>query len=267
MEREMRIRNYSERTIGSYLSSITKLTEYYKLPPGKITTSQLKSYLYFIIHDEKASVSRINQIISAWKILQQDIFQRKWGDISIKRPRRERKLPDILSIKEAQMLVNTPKNYKHRALLSLAYATGLRRNEILYARLQDIDRERKMIRVKGKGNKEREIPLTEDMLILLTDYYRRYRPSLYLFEGNIPGKSYSASSMVKIINNSACKSGIKKNIYPHILRHSFATHMLEKGVNLKRLQLLMGHNSMKTTSVYLHLADVDKVELPNLLIP
>lgn len=261
----MRIRNYSERTISSYLSSIKKLSEYFQLSPGKITTSQLKSFLYFLIQEEKASVSTINITISAWKILQQDILHRSRDEIIIKRPRREKKLPAILSPQEALMLINAPNNYKHRTLLKLAYVTGMRRNEILHARLHDIDRQRKLIKIKGKGNKQREIPLSDELIEALIEYYHRYKPSVYIFEGNIPGKAYSASSMVNIIKKAANKSSIKKNISPHILRHSFATHMLEKGVNLKRLQLLMGHNSMKTTSIYLHLADTDKAGIPDLL--
>lgn len=267
MECEMRIRNYSERTIASYLCSLKKLSEYYNLSPGRITTSQLKSYLYILVQKENASVSSINIMISAWKILQQDILHRNWDETIIKRPRREKKLPVILSPREALKLINVLNNYKHRTLLTLAYATGMRRNEILHARLQDIDRQRKTIRIKGKGNKQREIPLSDGLMEALIEYYHRYKPSVYIFEGNIPGKAYSASSMVNIIKIAANKSGIKKNISPHILRHSFATHMLEKGLNLKRLQLLLGHNSMKTTSVYLHLADIDKAGTPDLLKP
>ena len=265
MEREMRIRNYSNRTIGSYLCSVKQISRHYNLSPGKITVSQFKSYLYFIIQREHASVSRINQLISAWKILQQDILKRKWEDVIIKRPRPGKKLPVILSELEAKMLINTPLNLKHRVLITLTYATGMRRNEVLNIRLKDIDRKRKIVKITGKGNKQREIPLSDNLLALLTDYYKRYLPSVFLFEGNIPGKAYSAASMAKIVKDAAAKAAIKKNISAHILRHSFATHMLEKGVNLKRLQLLMGHNSMKTTSVYLHLADVDNVKLPDLI--
>ena len=261
----MRIRNYSERTIKTYISAVGQVARYFNLPPSQVTTSQFKAHLYHLVNKENCSVSKINQNISAWKILQQDILNYKWESIRIKRPRREKKLPVVLSMFEAKSLINAPNNQKHRTLLTLAYATGVRRNELLNITLRDIDRTREVIKIKGKGNKQREVPLSSNLLNLLESYYKRYRPSVFLFEGYVPGKSYSAESMTKIVKDAAAKAGIKKNVSPHVLRHSFATHMLEKGVNLKRLQILLGHNSMKTTSIYLHLADIDKVQLPDLI--
>ena len=261
----MRIRNYSERTIASYISSVGQVTRYFNLPPSQVTINQFKAHLHHLISNKNCSVSRINQDISAWKILQQDILGRKWEAIKIKRPRRERKLPVVLSMSEARALINAPVNQKHRILLTLMYATGIRRNELLNITLKDIDRHRGVIKIAGKGKRQREVPLSSNLLHLLEEYYRRYRPSVFLFEGYAPGKAYSARSVEKIVKCATLKAGIKKNISPHILRHSFATHMLEKGVNLKRLQLLLGHSSMKTTSIYLHLADLDKAQLPDLI--
>lgn len=260
----MLIRHYSERTITSYLCSIGQLSRFFNLPPGRIRTTQFKDYLHHLIVKEHCSVSRINQNISAWKILQQDVLGREYRLIQIKRPRREKRLPQVLSEDEAIRLCNSPRNSKHRALLNLAYTTGLRRNELLTMRPRCIDRQRGAIRVTGKGNKQREIPLPATVLQMLEVYFRAYRPRVYLFEGYVPGKAYSASSLTWIVKGNAARAGIKKNVSPHILRHSFATHMLERGVNLKRLQLLMGHNSMKTTSVYLHLADTGNSRLPDL---
>lgn len=260
----MRIRNYSERTIRSYICSVGQVSRHFNLPPGRISTEQFKTWLHHLITRENCSVSRINQNISAWKILQQDLLKRKWESIRIRRPRKEKKLPVVLSETEARALIGSPRSYKHRLLLILAYATGMRRSELLHIRLTDIDRQRSVIKITGKGNKQRELPVPGRLFKSLEKYYRRWRPAVYLFEGPVPGKAYSASSMQKIVKGSALKAGIKKNISPHVLRHSFATHMLERGVNLKRLQLLLGHNSMKTTSIYLHLADLDKAQLPDL---
>ncbi len=260
----MRIRNYSERTVQSYTSSIKLACLYLKLPPRQISTGQFKTYLYSLVKKENCSVSKINQNISAWKILQKDVFGRKWETLRINRPRREKKLPVVLSMSEARDLINNPRNVKHRTLLILAYSTGIRRNELLSIRLKDIDRSRGVIKIEGKGNKQREVPLLNSLLKILEAYYRSYQPSVFLFEGQISGKKYSATSISKIVNRAVLKAGIKKNITPHVLRHSFATHMLERGVNLKRLQLLLGHNSMKTTAIYLHLAAIDKTELPDL---
>jgi integrase/recombinase XerD len=266
MTQELRIRNYSERTVRSYITSISQLSIFYKTSPDKITKDQVKNYAYHLIHSKNASVSRINQLISAWKILQIDVLGNPWEDFQLKRPRREKTIPDILSPKESLLLVNCPRNLKHKMILKLAYSTGLRRAELLSLQLKDIDSARCVVRIiKGKGNKSREVPVPQQLIEELRQYYKSFQPKTYLFEGYKPGKPYSPTSIEKIVKNAAARAGIKKNMYPHILRHSFATHMLEKGVNLKRLQIMLGHNSMKTTSVYLHLANPNSAELPNLL--
>lgn len=266
MLQEMRIRNYSERTVRSYIASIAQLSKYYKTSPDQISREQLKSFAYHLIHSKQVSISTINQLISAWKIFQVDVLGNTWEDFRLKRPRREKKIPEVLSQEEALLLINTPKNMKHRMLLVLAYVTGMRRSEVLNLTLKDIDSSRKVIRViQGKGNKSREVPVSDSLIQQLRHYYKYFHPKTYLFEGYKPGMPYSATSIGKIIKNAAANAGIKKNVSPHILRHSFATHMLEKGVNLKRLQIMLGHNAMKTTSMYLHLASFNPADLPDLL--
>ena len=266
MLQEMRMRNYSERTVNSYITSISRLSKYYKTPPDKISREQVKSFAYHLIHTKQVSTSSINQLISAWKILQVDVLGNIWEDFRLKRPRREKKIPQVLSQEEAFLLINTPRNMKHRMLLALAYSTGLRRAEVLNLMLKDIDSSRNVIRViKGKGNKSREVPAPDLLIQQLRQYYKYFHPKTYLFEGYKPGMPYSATSIAKIVKSAAIKAGIKKDVSPHILRHSFATHMLERGVNLKRLPLILGHSAMKTTSIYLHLASFNPADLPDLL--
>lgn len=261
---EMRIRNYSERTIDTYLSLLKLLSDYYGKPADQLTTEEVKDYIYHRINSEGISVSTVNQIISAWKIVYIYILGKKWEGCRIKRPRRSLKLPEILSTKEALLLVGFPRNIKHRAILNLMYSTGLRRDELLSLKAKDIDSSRMVIRVRqGKGKKDREVVLHDKVLKLLREYYRTYRPRVYLFEGQLPGKPYSATSLSNIIKENAKKLGIKKPVSAHTLRHCFATHMLEKGVNLKIIQHLLGHSSIKTTSRYLHLANVHEGNLPN----
>lgn len=268
MLREMRIRNYSERTVHSYITSISRLAKYYKVSPDKISREQVKSFAYHLIHSKQVSTSTINQLISAWKIFQIDVLGNEWEDFRLKRPRREKKIPQVLSQGEALQLIDTPKNMKHRMILKLAYATGLRRAELLNLTLKHIDSPRNVILViKGKGNKSREVPAPVALIGQLREYYKYYHPKTYLFEGYKPGTPYSATSIGNIVKAAAVKAGIKKDVSPHILRHSFATHMLERGVNLKRLQIILGHSAMKTTSIYLHLANFDPADLPNLLSP
>jgi len=268
MFQEMSIRNYSERTVKSYITSISRLSLYYKVSPDKISREQVKSFAYHLIHSKQSSTSTINQLISAWKIFQVDVLGNQWEDFHLKRPKREKRIPEVLSQGEALKLINTPRNMKHRMILTLAYTTGLRRAEVINLKLKDIDSPREVIRViQGKGNKSREVPVPVSLIGQLRQYYLSFHPKTYLFEGYKPGLPYSAASIEKIVKNAASKAGIKKNVSPHILRHSFATHMLERGVNLKRLQIMLGHNSMKTTSIYLHLANPNPADLPDLLSP
>ncbi len=263
---EMQVRNYSPRTICTYVSLLAGLSRHYQASPDKISTEHFKDYLSFRIQQQNISVSSVNQTIGAWKILQTDILQRKWEDFSVKRPRKEKKIPVILSRSEALKLINILPNVKHRTLLSLAYATGMRRGELLGLKPGHIDAERMVIKVvDGKGHKQRQVPTSGSIIYMLRNYYKKYRPGTFLFEGFKPGKKYSASSFTNIVNRATKKAGIKKKVSPHVLRHSFATHMLEKGVNLKKLQLILGHNSMKTTSVYLHVANMDNINLPDLI--
>lgn len=264
----MRVRNYSERTVSSYIAAISQLSKFYKISPDKISGEQLKSYAYHLINSKQVSTSTINQLISAWKILQIDILGNEWEEFRLKRPRREKNIPQVLSQEEAHRLIDAQKNLKHRMILSVAYATGMRRAELIGLALKHIDSSRSVVRViKGKGNKSREVPASTNLIGQLRNYYKYYRPKTYLFEGSKPGTPYSASSIQKIVKSAAAKAGIKKEISPHVLRHSFATHMLERGVNLKRLQIILGHSSLKTTSIYLHLANPDSADLPDLLSP
>jgi len=268
MLQEMRIRNYSERTVTSYISSISKLSKYYNLSPDKISHEQVKNYAYYLINKKKVAPSTINQLISAWKILQEDVLGNNWEDFRIKRPRLAKRIPQILSREEVLKLVSSPINLKHRTLMPLAYATGLRRAGLLALKLTHVDSPRNVVRVEnGKGNKTREVPATTRLINLLRFYYNSYHPKVYLFEGQKKGVPYSASSFQNIVKKAAESAGIRKNISPHIFRHTFATHMLEKGVNLKQLQIILGHSSLKTTSIYLHLANPIVGDLPDLLLP
>lgn len=263
---EMQIRNYSPRTISSYISSLTRLSLHLHLSPDLIGLEQFKLNLADRINNDHVSSGTINQAIGAWRILQCDILKREWPSFKVKRPKIRKKIPEILSPEQAQTLLSCISNIKHHALVSLGYATGMRRNEILSMRPQDIDSARNMIIVKfGKGGKQRQIPIKSSLLKILREYYKQYRPTKYLFEGYRSGVSYSATSFGRILQRARLKAKINKKITPHTLRHSFATHMLEKGLNLKQLQLLLGHSSMKTTAIYLHLADTSSINMPDLL--
>ncbi len=260
--RELQFRNYSPRTIRTYLSMLVQLSRHYGLSPEKITTEQIKEYLFYCKEKRGLSNSFINQTISAVKILRQDVVGLSWDEgIKIKRPRKDHHLPDILSKQEIAALLEVTPNPKHKAILAVLYSTGMRRDELLNLCLCNIDSDRMVVRISnGKGNKSRDTLLAVKTLKLLRNYYTHAypKPIKYVFEGGgKPGQPYSATSVEKIVKRAAARAGIKKAIHPHSLRHAFATHMLEQGANLKLIQKLLGHSSLRSTMVYLHLAAID----------
>lgn len=262
----MRIRNYSERTIETYVSMLAGLCKHYDLSPDKINTNQVKDYLQYRIEEHQVSTATVNQMIGSWKILRRDVLGVTDDPIVLKRPRNVYKLPVILSRQEMISILQVNANVKHHTLLCLLYATGLRCSELLALRFADIDSARMVITVRnGKGNKDRQVFIKQDLLDLLRKYYIQYKPEIYLFEGRKPGKPYSETSLGVVVKNSAKKAGINKVISPHTFRHCFATHLIEAGVNLKVVQDLMGHSCIKTTLTYLKLVNIENVSIPNLL--
>jgi len=256
--KEMQFRNYSSRTIKTYSTHLMDVEKYFKLTLDNIAIQKFKDYLHRRITVDKISPSSINQYISAFKILQVDVLNREWDQIIVKRPRREKRLPDILSISEVESLISVTKNLKHKALLMLAYSSGLRRQEVQEIKPKAIDSARMQIHVEqGKGKKDRYTILSTKTLEILRQYYKLEKPSCYLFESQgRKGQKLSESTLTEIVKQNAKKAGIKKNISFHTLRHCFATHLLENGVNLRLIQQFMGHSSIKTTTVYLHLVNI-----------
>jgi len=255
---EMELRNYSKKSIHTYKMLLTKLENHFRLPLEQVTNQQFKDYLHQRITTDGISVSMINQSISVYKILQVDILKRDWERIKVKRPRREKKLPVILSMEEVERLINVTRNIKHKALLMLAYSSGLRREEIQLIKPSAIDSARMQVHVvQGKGKKDRYTILSAKALDLLRIYYKYEKPSTFLFETQgKKGQHLSASTLNCIVKKNAVKAGIKKQISFHTLRHCFATHLLEKGVNIRLIQQFLGHVSIKTTSGYLSLANI-----------
>ena len=183
---------------------------------------------------------------------------------SIDRPFKETRLPKVLSQEEISNIINATTNIKHKCILSLLYSSGLRRQELLNLRIEDIDSKRMMIKVRqGKGHKDRYTILSQKVLDDLRIYVKEWRPKLYLFEGR-PSKQYSAVSVGKILIKACKKARIDKKVTPHMLRHSFATHLLENGTDLRYIQSLLGHNSSKTTEIYTQVtfANIQNVQSP-----
>jgi len=250
--REMQTRNYSQRSIDTYIHLLRELEEYFKCPIDEISSDQVKDFLQYSVTERNLSVSYINQVISAVRILQKDVLGKDWESIRIKRPRRIKKLPVVLSKEEIRSMIETTRNLKHRTILAVIYSAGLRISELINLLPSDIDSDRRQIRVLGKGNKYRYTLLSTNTLDMLRMYWRAYKPSKYLFEGQKNGQPVSLSTIRVIFRHACKKAGINKQATVHSLRHSFATHLLESGVNLKIIQSLLGHSSLRTTSIYLH---------------
>jgi site-specific recombinase XerD len=237
------------------------LEKYHNASIDEISIDQVKDFLQYSIETRKVSVSYINQVISAVKILQKDVLGKDWESIRIKRPRRVKNLPVVLSKEEVKSIIETTRNLKHRTILAVIYSAGLRISELISLRPSDIDSDRKQIRVLGKGNKYRYTLLSGNTLGMLRIYWRAYRPARYLFEGYIKGQPVSRSTVQIVFRKAIIKAGINKQATVHSLRHSFATHLLESGVNLKIIQSLLGHSSLRTTSIYLHVTRFDPASI------
>lgn len=256
MQQEMQLRNYSNRTIVTYLSCISQLTKHLNIAPANLSSEQVKSYLLYLINERKLSKTTINQTISALKFLNEVVLKRDWIQMDLPRPKLPKDLPVVLSKEEIKRLLDVTINLKHRAAFTLAYSSGLRLGEVCHMRPQDIDSSRRQIRVfNGKGQKTRYTILSPSALSLLRECWNRYRPKTYLFEGYEKGIPITNNALRRAFNKNVSKAGIKKNACFHSLRHSFATHLLEQGVNLRIIQQLLGHRSIKTTTVYTHLVN------------
>lgn len=266
LQLEMEYRNYSPSSVKSYCTSMSVMEERLNKTLSSITTEEFKVYLHDLIFNQKRSTSLINQHISAFKIFYTEVLKNDWEKIKLKRPKKVQKLPVVLSMGEVERLISVINNIKHKAMVMLLYSAGLRRTELLQIKPTDIDSESMKIHVRqGKGKKDRFTILSPKCLDLLRLHYKLNRPKTYLFEpqGN-KGRTISPTSLRKIISKNAQKANIRKEVSPHTLRHSFATHMLEEGVNIKLIQRFLGHTTLRTTSVYLHLTNIDltKVKSP-----
>lgn len=258
-------KRYSQNTQNIYYSYFKDFCNYFQNENlENITTDQINSYILDPIKSKNISISQQNQRINAIKFYYEKVLGREKQYYELHRPKKEHKLPKVLSKTEVKRIFDVTKNLKHKCILMLLYSAGLRRSELLNLDPTDIDSKRMIIRINGsKGKKDRISLLSDNLLNLLRQYYKEYRPQKYLFEGQNGGK-YSPTSVANILKNVAIKAGIRKNVTPHMLRHSFATHLLEQGTDLRYIQELLGHNSSKTTEIYTHVSKkaIDKIKNP-----
>lgn len=251
---KLELKRYANNTVKTYVSCFEAFINHYRhIEPESINENDIRAYLQKLIQ-EGSSNSYINQAINAIKFYYEVVMEMPNRFYGMERPRVEEKLPQVLAKEDVLAIIEKTNNVKHRCIVSLLYSAGLRRGEVLNLKPDDIDSKRMVIRVcSGKGNKDRYTILSEKLLIDLRKYFLEWRPKTHLFEGP-KGNQYSAESVVKIVKEAARKAGIRKRVTPHILRHSFATHLLESGTDLRYIQVLLGHKSSKTTEIYTHVA-------------
>ncbi len=265
MDQKLKLRGYSENTVRTYLQQFKEFLKFYfESSPVELNEIEIRNYLLYLIEHKKISRSTQNQAINAIKFFYEKVMGQDRKVYQLERPMKERKLPEIISQQEVVKIFDALSNIKHRVMLMLIYAAGLRRSELLGLRIGDVDMNRNIVFIRGgKGHKDRQSVMAQSLAPLLEEYIKNYNPKFWLFEGQT-GERYSASSLQQVLKQAASKANIKKTVRLHMLRHSFATHLLEAGTSTRYIQVLLGHESPKTTEIYAHVSRfaLDKIQSP-----
>jgi integrase/recombinase XerD len=256
MMEDLQIRNYAPATVRAYIRGVADFAQHFGKSPDQLGAEQIREYQLFLIQEKGVALPTYIQIVSALRFLYAHTLQRQIAMERIPFPRYEKKLPVILSREEVKALLQAPKNLGHRTILTTMYAAGPRISEVAHLKVSDIDSGRNVIWIRGgKGRKDRQTLLPPKLLELLRCYFRWKRPQDWLFPGEKPGRPLTCNAIVLACKDAAERARIAKPVHPHLLRHAFATHLLEAGVNLRTIQILLGHAKLETTARYLHVAD------------
>ena len=261
----LKLKNYSDATIATYRSLFTIFLCYFpNHKPSTITKAEVMNFLLAYRNSEKWSATIQNQTISAVKFFFEELLKRPKDYYDLPRAQKPQQLPAVFAEEEVKQLILVTENLKHRSMLCLAYAGGLRVSEVVNLKIVDIDSKRMVITLRqAKGKKDRQVMLSEKLLLMLREYFKEYKPKEWLFEGQ-SGEQYSTRSVQEVINQAKKKAGIKKKGSIHALRHSFATHLFEGGTDIASIKELLGHSSIRTTLIYTH---VSKKQLAKIQSP
>lgn len=255
MREDLELRGFSPHTQREYLMRVTLFARYFKKLPDKLGKEEVKEYFLHLVRDKHASYGVLNMTYCALKFIYTATLGRPGEVEKIPRPKRPVKMPVILDKEEVHRLLVLTENLKHRAILTLAYSSGLRISEVAHLKVSDIDSARMTVFVRqGKGKKDRYTILSKKALVTVTQYLEAYKPTSWLFPGATPDRPITASSIGCIMRAAKKRAVITKRATMHVLRHSFATHLLEGGTDIRAVQSLLGHRSLRTTIIYLHVS-------------
>ena len=255
MTQTMQLRGLAPGTQQIYLDQVANFAKFYQTSPERLQSDQVRRYLLYLLHQKKVSQCVYRQTVAALRFLYQKTLQQPWVDHDLVYPMRKRRLPTVLSVEEVARFFAAIPNLRHRVMLMIAYGAGLRVQEVTQLQVADIDSRRGLIRVRhGKGDKERYVMLGARVLDMLRTYWRQARPQTWLFPGQPSTGPIQGRALQIACAKARRASGLAQKITPHTLRHSFATHLLEDGADLRSIQVLLGHASMQTTSIYLHVS-------------
>jgi integrase/recombinase XerD len=257
MIEELRLRNYSPNTITIYIRCVAQFAQHFRLSPDRLGPEHIRQFQLFLVQEKEVSWALFNQTVCALRFFYHHILHRDWMIEHIPYPRHEEKLPVVLSPAEVAAVFEATHNLKHRTILMTIYAGGLRVAEVTHLLVADIDSQRQVICVRqGKGRKDRQVMLSPKLLELLRIYWKSYRPRIWLFPGESPGHPISSETVWRVCRQAGEAAHLSKPISPHTLRHCFATHLLEDEIDLRRIQVLLGHRNLKTTARYLHVSNL-----------
>jgi len=255
MSSAMALRGFAPKTRSVYLSWVRRLVQFCRVAPDRLSADQVRAFLLYLTQERKLSFSTFNQALNAVRFFFIEVLKRPLVLEGLHYQRPPRRLPVVMNDGEVKCLLEGARSLRDRALLETGYATGMRVSEVTRLLLTDIDSQRMMIRVEqGKGRKDRYVMLSPSLLLTLREYWRESKPRKFLFPGT-EGKALCVSAAQKAFGKARQQAGIRKPVSFHTLRHSFATHLLEDGANVRKIQALLGHRSLKTTELYTHLAE------------
>jgi len=252
---DMRVRNLAPNTQQLYLDRVAKFAQYFGKSPELLGPEDIRTYQVYLIKQKNASWTMLNQTVCALRFLYRITMGKEWAIQHIPAPKKAIKLPVVLSQDEVSRFFESLPNLKHRAFIMTAYATGMRVSEVASLRVADIDSERMMIRIElGKGRKDRYVMLSPNLLELLRAYWKMARPTGYLFPGRSAGSHITTKRIHQVCVKASASAGLTKRVHVRALRHAFATHLLESGANIRVIQILLGHRSLRTTARYTHVS-------------